>query len=352
MCCLFYLGARMKTAAYWHSEENGLRCDLCPHFCLIREGGNGFCGVRGNRDGRLYALTWGQIVASAIDPIEKKPLYHFYPGHRTFSIGGIGCNLRCRHCQNWQISCTDIDEHGDNLQPLAPQDAVDAALRQGCRSLVWTYNEPSIWFEYIRDTAPLARRAGLKTVMVTAGMINAAPLAELLPHIDAYRLDIKGFSGKFYRWLTGIDCFEQVLENGRAAADAGCHVEIVTNLIPGHNDDEQQLRELARWIVQNLSPATPWHLTAYYPSHRLDVAATGVAALDRGVEIAHEEGLQFVYVGNVAGHPAQQSVCPSCGVSLIRRNGFALLENRLQRSVCPDCRTELPSFRIDSQSAN
>ena len=337
----------MREAAYWQVEGGAVRCNLCPHFCLIGDGHNGFCGVRGNREGKLYALTWGQIVASAIDPIEKKPLNHFYPGHKTFSIGGIGCNLRCRHCQNWQISCVDFDGGSNRLQALSPEDAVTAALRNHCRSLVWTYNEPSIWFEYIRDTAPLAQRAGLKTVMVTAGMITAEPLAELLPLIDAYRLDIKGFSGEFYRWLTGIDCLEQVLENGCAALAAGCHVEIVTNLIPGHNDDEQQLRGLARWIARELSPATPWHLTAYYPSHKLDVAATGVEALDRGVEIAREEGLEFVYVGNLPGHPAQHSFCPACGGSLIRRNGFTLLENRLRHALCPDCRNPLTSFRID-----
>ena len=334
----------MKKAAYWHHERGGVRCVLCPHHCIIREGADGFCGVRGVRDAELYALTYGRIVASAFDPIEKKPLYHFYPGHKTFSIGGVGCNLRCRHCQNWQISCCDVNENLDGLQDLSPEAAVRLACENNCKSLVWTYNEPSIWYEYILDTAPLAQRAGLKTVLVTAGMINSEPLQDLLPHIDAYRLDIKGFSGSFYRWLTGIDSLEQILENAIAAQTAGCHVEIVTNLIPGHNDDEIQLRSLARWIVQNLSSQTPWHLTAYYPNHELQVAATGVAALERGVEIGHEEGLSHIFIGNVAGHPAQHSLCPDCGHCLIRRNGFRVEANLIIDGRCPGCGCHLENF--------
>lgn len=334
----------MKEAAFWRQEERAVRCTLCPHFCSIKDGENGFCGARGVRDKKLYALTYGKIAASAFDQIEKKPLYHFYPGHKTFSIGGLGCNLRCRHCQNWHISCCDVDENLTGLQELSPDDIVSIALDNNCESLVWTYNEPSIWYEYIRDTAPLAQMAGLKTVMVTAGMINAEPLQELLPHIDAYRLDIKGFSGEFYRWLTGSDCLGQILENGMAAHAAGCHVEIVTNLIPRHNDDETQVRGLARWIVQNLSSQTPWHLTAYYPNHDLQIASTGVASLERGVAIGREEGLAHIFIGNVAGHAAQHSLCSGCGLCLIRRNGFKIEENLIFDSRCPECDRQLENF--------
>lgn len=335
----------MKQAAYWEIEGSAVRCKLCPHNCLIRDGKSGFCGVRAKRGSELLALTYGKIASWACDPIEKKPLYHFYPGHKTFSIGGVGCNLRCRHCQNWQISCRDAETSLDRLRDLSPHGAVHAALEQDCRSLVWTYNEPSIWFEYILDTAPMAQAAGLKTVMVTAGMLNTAPLQELLPHIDAYRLDVKGFSGDFYRWLTGIDCFEQVLSNGAAAFKSGSHVEIVTNLIPGHNDDDQQLRGLARWVASELSPQTPWHLTAYYPSHKLDVAATGLETLERGLEIAREEGLEHVYIGNVPGHPSQQSYCFGCGEVVIRRSGFDTSENLLRAGRCPKCDRPLGAYR-------
>lgn len=328
----------MKRAAYWSAEGNAIRCQLCPRFCRIRDGQSGFCGVRAARGGELLALTYGKIVSWACDPIEKKPLYHFYPGHQTLSLGGIGCNLRCRHCQNWQIACRDADDNGvDSLHSLSPQEAVRAALGKSCRSLVWTYNEPSIWFEYLRDTAPLAQQAGLKTVLVTAGMICPEPLAELLPHIDAYRLDIKGFSGAFYRWLTGFDGFSQILANACAARQAGCHIEIVTNLIPGHNDDSEQLRGLARWIGQELGVQVPWHLTAYYPSHRLDVAATSRESLERGVEIGREEGLKHIYIGNVPGHVCQHSYCADCGELVIRRNGFSAPQNLLKSGACPAC---------------
>lgn len=341
----FLMGKIMQEASFWHIEKEQVRCDLCPHYCCISEGANGFCGVRGVRDGKLMALTYGQVAARAIDPIEKKPLYHFYPGHRTYSIGGIGCNLHCRHCQNWQISSCNASDNVDGLLDILPEDAVREALENACRSLVWTYNEPSVWYEYLLDTAPLAQNAGLKTILVTAGMINTEPLQTLLPHIDAYRLDIKGFTGDFYRWLTGIDCLQQVLENARSAYAAGCHVEIVTNLIPGHNDDEVQLRGLARWIVKNLSETTPWHLTAYFPNHQLNVASTGITALERGLEIGREEGLAHIYIGNISGHDAQHSFCRHCGERLIVRDGFHVLVNQVTDSRCPKCRSVFTGFR-------
>jgi pyruvate formate lyase activating enzyme len=327
----------MKEAAYWHSEQDRVRCDLCPHRCLIKDGAQGFCGVRGNRNGKLYALTYGLIAAQAIDPVEKKPLYHFYPGHRTLSLGSVGCNLRCRHCQNWRISCGDATTGLHELQALPPEAAVQLALDSRCQSLVWTYNEPSVWYEYILASAPLAHKAGLKTIMVTAGMLNSQPLDDLLPHIDAYRLDIKGFSAEFYRWLTGIDCLDQVLANAVAAYRAGCHVEIVTNLIPGHNDDEAQLRELSRWIVENLSPQTPWHLTAYFPNHELKLASTDLDSLEKGVQIGRQSGLEHIFIGNVPGHNFQHSLCSGCGQLLIQRDGFKVRANRIVESRCPAC---------------
>ncbi len=334
----------MKKAAYWHREESDCRCVLCPRYCLIKEGENGFCGVRGQRENELYALTYAQVAASAFDPIEKKPLYHFFPGHKTFSLGGLGCNLRCRHCQNFRISCCNVEKERAGLQLLLPEDVVNLAVRQACKSVVWTYNEPSIWYEYILETAPLVQQAGLKTVLVTAGMINAEPLGDILPHLDAYRLDIKGFSGDFYRWLTGFDCLEQILENAMAAKAAGCHVEIVTNLIPGQNDDELQLRGLARWIVENLSKHTPWHLTAYHPNHELQIAGTELSSLERGLRIGREEGLAHTFIGNISGHIAQNSYCLACGHCLIKRNGFKVEFNRTVGTCCPECNFKLPAY--------
>ena len=334
----------MKVADYWHQEQSGVRCELCPHLCYIKSGREGFCGVRGNRDGTLYALTYELVVAQAIDPIEKKPLYHFYPGHQTLSLGGIGCNLRCRHCQNWQISCCDVSSRLQQLQRLSSRQAVQLALDHQCHSLVWTYNEPSIWYEYILETAPLAQLAGLKTVMVTAGMLSSQPLQKLLPHIDAYRLDIKGFSHEFYRWLTGIDCLDQVLKNAIAAYRSGCHVEIVSNIIPGHNDAEDQLQGLAAWIAENLSTETPWHLTAYFPQHKLDVASTGLDVLEKAARIGQQAGLKHVFLGNISCELGQNSYCPECRELLIQRDGFRVVTNRMVGLCCPDCGYRLNNF--------
>ncbi|NCP78159.1 MAG: AmmeMemoRadiSam system radical SAM enzyme [Desulfuromonadales bacterium] len=334
----------MHRAAYWHRDAGKVCCDLCPRACRLNEGDTGFCGVRRRTADALETLNYAAIAASAFDPIEKKPLYHFYPGHKTLSLGSIGCNLRCRHCQNWQISCHTARDDDAPLPQLPPAEAVALALKHKCRSLVWTYNEPSIWFEYIRDSAPLARAAGLKTVLVTAGLLNPEPLHELLPHIDAYRLDIKGFSAEFYRWLTGFDGFALVLANARRAFGAGCHVEIVTNLIPGRNDDDASLRGLAHWIAANLSLQTPWHLTAYFPNHTLQLAATEVSSLERAHRIGREAGLPFVYIGNLAGHPAQNTYCPQCKALLIERQGFQILSCSLQTPVCPACGFTLSGF--------
>lgn len=336
----------MHRAAYWHRNAGKVCCDLCPRACQLDEGDTGFCGVRRRTDDGLETLNYAAIAASAFDPIEKKPLYHFYPGHKTLSLGSIGCNLRCRHCQNWQISCFNVTDADAPLPQLLPADAVDQALNHDCRSLVFTYNEPSIWFEYIRDTAPLARAAGLKTLLVTAGLLNPAPLNDLLPHLDAYRLDIKGFSAEFYRWLTGFDCLALVLANAQRAFRAGCHVEIVTNLIPGHNDDDASLHGLANWIAANLGVQTPWHLTAYFPNHNLRLAATEVSSLERAHRIGREAGLQFVYIGNLAGHPAQNTYCPQCEALLIERQGFQVLSRPLQTPVCPACGRTFDSFRL------
>lgn len=336
----------MPRAAYWHRDAGKVCCDLCPRACRLEAGASGFCGVRQRRADALETRNYAVIAASAFDPIEKKPLYHFYPGHKTLSLGSLGCNLRCRHCQNWQISCFTPTDADVPWPQLPPAEAVSLALKHNCRSLVWTYNEPSIWFEYIRDTAPLARAAGLQTVLVTAGLLNPEPLNELLPFIDAYRLDIKGFSAEFYRWLIGFDGFALILDNAQRASDAGCHVEIVTNLIPGHNDDDVSLRGLAHWIADNLGLETPWHLTAYFPNHNLQLAATDVSSLERAHRIGREAGLQFVYIGNFAGHPAQNTRCPQCGALLIERQGFQVLSRPLQTSSCPACGRAFSRFRL------
>jgi len=336
----------LKEARFYQPETGDkVRCTLCPHACLIADGKDGLCRVRGNRSGRLYALTYGRVVSAAIDPIEKKPLYHFYPGSPTLSLGSVGCNLHCLHCQNWQISQCGMGQGEGMLHELSPAEVVDRTRSAGAEILVFTYNEPSLWVEYILDCAELAIPAGLRLVMVTSGMINPQPLQELLKVISAYRVDIKGFSREFYKDLTGFDVLDQVLENTRTAFRQGTHVEVVTNLIPGWNDDEAQLQGLTTWIRDELSPAVPWHVTRYIPCHRLHAPMTPVDRLELAERIGREAGLQHIYVGNVPGHAAQDTHCAGCGALLIERSGYVLQQNRLAAGCCPDCGRRLAVYR-------
>ncbi|MDT8421167.1 MAG: AmmeMemoRadiSam system radical SAM enzyme [Desulfuromonadales bacterium] len=338
----------MKEALYYDKHHDGkVLCQLCPRGCLISEGHEGLCGVRGNRGGVLYALTYGKTVSAAFDPIEKKPLNHFYPGSKTFSLGSVGCNMRCLHCQNWQISHLSASGVNGQLTDLSPQQAVSRAKAEHCRALVWTYNEPSIWIEYVLDSAKLARQAGLQTVLVTSGMINPAPLQDLLQWTDAYRLDIKGFSEDCYQRLTGSRVLKQVLDNAKTAYDSGAHVEIVTNIIPNWNDSDEQLHGLSRWIVGNLSPDVPWHVTRYYPCYKMTEPATPITTLERARQIGMSEGLNYVYVGNVPGHSAEKTRCPDCGRLLIDRSGYQIVVNHIEGGACKFCGCRIGHYRGD-----
>lgn len=335
-----------REALYQEKAAGGrIRCLLCPRRCLIAQDATGFCGVRSNENGRLVAASWGRVAAVAIDPVEKKPLYHFYPGARTLSLGGIGCNLKCRHCQNASLSRAGIHDSLRELEALSPEEAVNLALARDCPLLVWTYNEPLINFEYILDNAPLARAAGLKTALVTAGGLSPEPLRELLPLVDAYRLDIKAFTPGVYERLTGFEFLPAVLEGARIARDAGCHLEIVTNVIPGWNDDEAQIRGLARFIRDELGGETPWHVTAYHPALELREPPTPAATIRRIVQLGREEGLKQVFSGNLADDADSATLCPGCGIALIRRQGFSVRENRVKKGRCPECGYTLNSYR-------
>lgn len=338
----------MKEARFYEKlNQSRVHCHLCPHECVIADGRDGFCGVRSNRDGVLYAMTYGRVISSAIDPIEKKPLNHFYPGSKTYSLGSIGCNMRCVHCQNWQISHPDSSITIGQLADLPPAKAVQKAKENNCRTLVWTYNEPSIWIEYVLDCAKLAQEEGLLTVLVTSGMINPLPLKSLLEHLDAYRLDIKGFSEDFYQRLTGSRVLGQVLDNAKSAYESGVHIEIVTNLIPDWNDTEEQLRGLVRWIVENLSADVPWHVTRYYPCYKMNEPPTPISTLEWARDIGISEGLNYVYIGNVQGHPAEKTFCPDCEELLIDRSGYMIVANHIERGCCKFCGCSISHFRDD-----
>jgi len=320
-------------------DEGTVRCHVCPRLCRVAPGKSGVCRARVNRDGVLYAITYGRVCSVAADPIEKKPLYHFFPGTKVLSLGSVGCNFACRHCQNWQIAHADPSEATRDLRDLPVRNLAVLAANNACQGVAWTYNEPTIWFEYILDGAQAAHKHGLYTVMVTNGYITEDALAMLAPHIDAYRVDVKGFSNAQYKELCRIPDMRPVLESAeRAKAAYGCHVEIVTNVIPTFNDDDTTLRGIATWIVERLGPETPWHVTRFMPylefSH---LPPTPLSSLERAITIGHDAGLQFVYIGNVPRHDGENTICPRCRRLLVRRTGYAVEDVALRGTFCAMC---------------
>jgi pyruvate formate lyase activating enzyme len=327
------------TADLWHAEDGAVRCELCPHACLIKDGHTGVCGVRRNDEGVLFALTYGRVSSVAADPVEKKPVFHYRPGTLVLSIGSVGCTMRCGHCQNWQISRAGVDD--DMLRDLPPAAVVALALANDCAGVAFTYNEPVIQAEYVRDTALLAHEAGLYTVMVTNGYITEAGLDYLAGAIDVWRVDVKGMTDEAYRHLCRVPSVEPVLRAAeRAQRVHGMHVEVVTNVVPGVNDDDEQLTALARWIADGLGVATPWHITRFFPYLEFaDIPATPIETLRRARRIGREAGLHHVYLGNVAEPGGEDTVCHVCGAIEISRDGFAVVDDLRVDGACRVCAT-------------
>ena len=325
------------AADLWLPEGDAIRCGLCPHACRIREGATGVCGVRRNVGGALVALTYGRVSSVAVDPIEKKPVFNFHPGSRVLSLGSVGCTMKCGHCQNWQISRAGVEDGG--LSDLPPDRIVPLAHEHGCAGVAFTYNEPVIQAEYVRDCGRLAHEAGLFTVMVTNGYITLEGLDYLAPSVDVWRVDVKGMTDAAYRTLCKVPSVEPVLRAAeRAKLVHGMHVEVVTNVVPGINDDEAQLRELAGWIVGRLGPDTPWHVTRFFPYLEFaHVPPTPMATLRRAREIGLAAGLHYVYLGNVDEPGSEDTACPGCGRVLVRRDGYAVLETPGEGGTCPGC---------------
>lgn len=331
-----------RLAKFWEEgpAEDYIKCVLCPRECVIAPGDLGYCKGRKNRDGKLYTINYGRTTSANPDPIEKKPLYHFYPGSRAFSMSTAGCNFECRHCQNWTISQSSVDEI--DTAEITPEEAVERAKRSNCQGIAYTYGEPVIWFEYALDTAGLAQEEGLYNVFVTNGYMNLDAWGELEPYLDGMNVDLKAFSDEFYRDVCGVPSVEPVLETCEWAVDNGVHLELTNLLIPEENDDPEQIREMCRWIVNELSPKVPIHFSRFHPMYRMmDKPSTPIATLERALEIAEEEGLEHVYVGNVPGHKADNTYCPDCGELLIARSGFSISEYNLEGNHCPNCDAEI-----------
>jgi pyruvate formate lyase activating enzyme len=322
-------------AAYWHAIEDGrIACDLCPVRCRIAEGRDGQCGTRGNREGRMVALRYGQVVATGLDPMEKKPLYHFLPGAPILSVAARGCNLHCAYCQNWQIS----QEVDGPSRELAPRDVVALARQHASAGIAFTYSEPLTWFEFVRDTARLAREKGLVTVVVSNGYLEAEPLAELIPLLDAANIDLKSMDDDFYRQVCK-GSLGPVLHTITALHEAGVHLEVTNLVVPGHNDSDDQLARL-RDFLADLSPHIPLHLSAYRPEWKFEAPATPPATLERAAALCAER-LHHVFVGNLHLPAWNDTRCPACGELVIERRGYRI-SLHLTEPACPRCGTELP----------
>lgn len=325
----------LREASYWEMQGERVHCFLCPQDCRIAPGRKGVCGVRLNRDSKLWATNYAKCTARSLDPTEKKPLYHFYPGSHLLSLGTLGCNLKCGFCQNWEISQGDAPYF-----LLTPDEAVRCALESKSgdpRSigLAYTYSEPLMWFEYVLDTSRKARENGLKNVLVTNGYINPEPFEQLLEFIDAANIDVKAFSQEFYQELCK-GRLEPVLKSVAMAHEKGCHVEVTTLIVPGHNDDPREVESLAKWLGR-LDRSIPLHLSRYYPHYRFNVPPTPVDTLKRAREVALEH-LSYVYLGNVPGDEGSMTRCPKCGHIVLKRVGMALVESDLaEGNRCPRC---------------
>ncbi len=333
-------------AAMWREWRGGpsVHCFLCAHHCRIVPGERGLCGVRENRDGVLFTLVYGCPVSTAVDPIEKKPLYHFLPGSKSLSLATVGCNFTCAFCQNADISQMPRD-HGRIVgSPLTPEQVVQEALDLGCASISYTYTEPTIYYEYARDCARPATAAGLKNVFVTNGYMTAETLRDIGSDLHAANVDLKSFSDEFYRTLVGAR-LKPVLDSIKRLLDMGVWVEVTTLLIPGRNDGEGELRSLASFLA-SLSPDIPWHVSRFYPAyHLIDVPPTPAASVDRALRIGREAGLRYVYAGNLPGHPAESTCCPQCGEVVIQRQGFGSVHDGINKGECPRCGGKIPVRR-------
>ncbi len=337
----------MREAMFYErAGEDSVRCGLCRFRCLIREGRRGICAVRENRGGTLYTLVYGRAIAEHVDPIEKKPLYHVMPGSRSFSVATVGCNFRCLHCQNYSISQPDQDILQISGIDLPPEEIVAKALASGCRSISYTYTEPTIFFEYAYDTAVLAKKAGLKNIFVTNGYITPEALACITPFLDAANIDLKGFSERFYREVVHA-MLEEVLASILEYRRRGIWIELTTLIIPGWNDGDEELKRIAGFIADKVGIETPWHVSRFHPTFKMtDRPPTPVATLARARQIGLDAGLRYVYEGNVPGLGGENTSCPSCGELLIERLGFSLLQNRIRTGKCPQCGTAVNGIEM------
>jgi len=328
----------MEALLYVPLKDHAVQCNLCSHRCMIKDGRRGICCVRENQNGHLETLVYDKIIACHIDPIEKKPLFHFYPGTLSYSIGTVGCNFKCRFCQNSDIAHMPLDCDGRIVGKLfTPEDIVAGAEKGNCKSIAYTYNEPTVFFELALETAKRAHARNIKNIFVSNGFMSAEALEMISPFLDAANVDLKAFSDDFYKKMCNAH-LSPVLETLKKMKALDIFVEVTTLVIPGLNDDPEELKDLAAFIVNELGGDTPWHVSRFHPTYRLtDRSATPLETLLMARDIGIREGLKYVYTGNVAGENSENTFCYSCGIKLIDRRGFYVRENKIVDNKCPDC---------------
>ncbi len=324
--------------AKYYSRENGAyRCGLCPHNCLIPINGFGKCGSRKGEQSMLVAYNYGRVSSLCVDPIEKKPLYHFKPHSRIFSVGSIGCNMCCKHCQNYAISLSPTGKKRTTYE--SPEELTTLCRKEGMNSIAFTYNEPTIWIEYIFDVMEADPTLGC--VIITNGLIEEEPLRDLCKISDAFNIDIKGFTDDFYMEICGAH-LKDVLNAAKIVHDEGVHLELTYLIIPGHNDSEDELRNFIGWVIENLSPDTPVHFTRFHPDNEMqDVPWTSVETLSKAWDIADEMGLNYAYVGNILKEGMDDTYCPECGTVVMRRLGYLVDFVALEENRCAYCKHDL-----------
>jgi len=319
-----------------------VQCDLCFRHCVVLPGTRGFCGNRLNIDGRLYTLVYGRPCAVQVDPVEKEPQFHFLPGSRILCIGTAGCNFKCIFCHNWEISTRTIEETG--YIDLPPEKAVESALESRVAAISFTYNEPTVFYEYMYETAKLAKARGLKTIFHTNASMNEEPLRRLLEHIDAVAVDLKAFTAEFYR-STSFSDLTPVLETLKTIRDKGVWMEIVNLIIPTLNDDMDNVRDMCIWIRENLGTEVPIHFNRFQPAYKLtNLPPTPVKTLEKAREIATQTGIEYVTIGNVPGHEANSTKCPRCGETLVKRTHFTVHEINIIDGRCRKCKHKIPGI--------
>jgi pyruvate formate lyase activating enzyme len=333
----------LRTALYWSTVPGDkVQCFLCPRQCLIPSGERGFCRARKNIQGKLYCLTYGQPVAIHLDPIEKKPFFHVYPGTQSFSIASAGCNLRCKFCQNWEIS--QIDPESVKVNFVSPQEIIKAAKDSGAKTIAFTYTEPTTFYEYMLDIAKLAKAQGISCVMHSAGFINPEPLRQLARYLTAADIDLKGFSEKYYASFCQ-GSLKDVLNSLKILKEAGVWLEVTNLIVPTANDSDEDIANLCLWVKDNLGPDTPLHFSRFFPMYKLlDLSPTPLETLLRAGEIAKRTGLHYVYIGNIRQDAGEDTFCAVCGKLLIKRAGYSILENNIIQGKCKFCGAKIPGI--------